>query len=624
MMNDTQQLAELNAMIEGIADQLCDTVDNNFDITVSVDTDNEQAQKLSLLINFLLENVRRNVGKLAQLNEQLETRVKERTELLDLVISGTDDGVWVWFFNEQRIEFSEKWYSMLGLPYSSEHASPSYWTKRIHPRDRARLYMAFRSAIEGHQSVLNVEYRIRHEAGGYRWMLCRGACSRDSSAQPYLLAGTQTDITELKSIDPKSGLANEHYLKERIEDAIDQQEHFCLALFSLDQIEGATLVDEYSDIGQLEASVAEGLITGIDITSTIARVSTSTFAVFRKIAEGSDLTLESREDERRLREIFNESFCGKANIRLSLGVVASDELQLTSAADALNAASSVLRYSKQFGSVQYYDSSFREMTARRFSIEEKLRIGVTNGCIQPWFQPIYSGRDRRLVGFEALARMICLDDGHVPPDEFIPIAEEKSLMWQVGDCILRQSILLAKVLSEGFPGGQHCYVGVNVSAQQFITGGLADFVLELLDEYKLNPQHLRLELTESVLVDNFEQVRSQLYVLRRAGIKIALDDFGTGYSSLSYLRYLPIDVIKIDRSFVTDLDKQERKAAIVKTIISLAQLLKLDVVAEGIETEDELSALNAMADLSIQGYLFSPAIKEMEALELVSGCTKAA
>ena len=160
MASEAQQLAEMKALVEGIADQLCETVDNNFDIRVHTDSDNVQAQKLSLLINFLLENVRRNVGQLAELNEKLETKVEERTELLDLVISGTDDGVWIWYFTEHRIEFSEKWYSMLGLSQSEHNPSPRYWTKRVHPRDRARLYTAIRALIEGRQSSLNIEYRV--------------------------------------------------------------------------------------------------------------------------------------------------------------------------------------------------------------------------------------------------------------------------------------------------------------------------------------------------------------------------------------------------------------------------------------------------------------------------------
>ena len=619
MASEAQQLAEMKALVEGIADQLCETVDNNFDIRVHTDSDNVQAQKLSLLINFLLENVRRNVGQLAELNEKLETKVEERIELLDLVISGTDDGVWIWYFTEHRIEFSEKWYSMLGLSQSEHNPSPRYWTQRVHPRDRARLYTAIRALIEGRQSSLNIEYRVYHASGGYRWMLCRGACTRNSAGQPHLLAGTQTDITELKSIDPKSGLPNEHYLRECIGDAIDDGENFSLILFSIDQVDSSSALDEQSGIGYLQELISKALVTGIDIEAVIARVSTTTFAVFKRLPESSEPAAATVRDVSRLVSMFNEAFCKKTQIRFSLGSMTSCELLLTKVEDAMNAAWSVLRHSKRYGCIQHYDQAYREDVSRRLSIEEKLRKGVKNGCVQPWFQPIYSGRNKQLVGFEALARLVCPEKGKISPAEFVPIAEQKSLMWEVGECILRQSMLLAKVMSGGIITRKPCYVAVNVSAQQLVTGKFADFVLALLDEYRLTPDYLRLELTESVLVDNFDVVRSQLSVLRQAGIKIALDDFGTGYSSLSYIRHLPIDVIKIDRSFITDLDSQDRKAAIVKTILSLAELLKLDVVAEGVETSEELAVLNAIQNLSVQGFLFSPPVNEREALTLVKG-----
>ena len=173
--------SELQSVIASIADQLCDTVDNKFDMHVSIDSDDVQGQKLSLLVNFLLENVRRNMSQLEQLNNRLEHKVKERTELLDLVISGSDDGVWIWFFNEDRVEFSAKWHAMVGEPVTDEFQDLTHWLQRVHPRDRADLQGAIKALLEGRENNLTAEYRIRHASGGYRWMLCRGACQREKT-----------------------------------------------------------------------------------------------------------------------------------------------------------------------------------------------------------------------------------------------------------------------------------------------------------------------------------------------------------------------------------------------------------------------------------------------------------
>ena len=213
--------------------------------------------------------------------------------------------------------------------------------------------------------------------------------------------------------------------------------------------------------------------------------------------------------------------------------------------------------------------------------------------------------------------MDCPGVGEVSPAEFIPVAEQSGLMNALGECILEQSIQMAKQLCEGILVGEAFYIGVNVSAVQLLNNGFVERVIELLRRHQLDAKYLRLEVTESVFVGNLDKARSVLCALRKAGIKIALDDFGTGYSSLSYLRHLPIDVLKIDRSFITDLEQQDSKAAIVKTIVSLAALLELDVVAEGVESKEELTALNAISAMSIQGFYFSRALPEKTLMPLI-------
>lgn len=608
--------SELQSVIASIADQLCDTVDNKFDMHVSIDSDDVQGQKLSLLVNFLLENVRRNMSQLEQLNNRLEHKVKERTELLDLVISGSDDGVWIWFFNEDRVEFSAKWHAMVGEPVTDELQDLNHWLQRVHPRDRADLQGAIKALLEGRENNLTAEYRIRHASGGYRWMLCRGACQRDENGEPTLLAGTQTDITSMRLVDQRTGLPNEHFLRERMEDVMDKGASFYLILIAFHQLDSLSESLDHSGLSTLQDDVSRRLIGTVDVRSVVAKISGNTFAVFGQVRGNDDPTRLMEAECDAIATSFSEPFriqsYGDHVINTAIGALESTELANTSAEEMINAAWSALRYSKKRGEICFYDQQHRDVSARRVLIEQKIRSGIRDGGIAPWFQPIFAGRTKALVGFEALARMDCPGVGTVSPAEFIPAAEQSGLMGELGECILSQSIAMAKSLTAGVLRGEPFYIGVNVSAMQLLSEGFASTVFRLLNEHQLSPEFLRLEVTESVFVGNIDIAKTELSKLRNAGIKIALDDFGTGYSSLSYLRHLPIDVLKIDRSFITDLEQQDSKAAIVETIVSLARLLELDVVAEGVETEAELTALNAISAMSIQGFYFSRALPEYE------------
>lgn len=614
---------ELQSVIASIADQLCDTVDNRFDMHVTVDSDDVQGQKLSLLVNFLLENVRRNMSQLEHLNNQLEDKVNERTELLDLVISGSDDGVWIWFFNDNRVEFSAKWHSMLGEAPANTPQDLNHWLQRVHPRDRADLQAAIKALLQGRENNLTAEYRILHASGGYRWMLCRGACQRNALGEPTLLAGTQTDITNMRLVDSRSGLPNEHYLRERIEDAMDKDRGFYLLLIAFNQLDSLSDSLDHTSISRLQDDVARRIVTTVDVSSVVAKISGNTYAVLgHSDTSSGDLSLNKmREESSAILQSFDVPFRIKSHgdhvMNIAIGALESSEMNNVGAEEIINGAWSALRHSKKHGGICFYDQQHRDVSARRVLIEQKIRTGIRDGGVRPWFQPIFSGRTEHLIGFEALARMDCPGVGEVSPADFIPVAEQSGLMNALGECILEQSIQMAKQLCEGILVGEAFYIGVNVSAVQLLNNGFVERVIELLRRHQLDAKYLRLEVTESVFVGNLDKARSVLCGLRKAGIKIALDDFGTGYSSLSYLRHLPIDVLKIDRSFITDLEQQDSKAAIVKTIVSLAALLELDVVAEGVESKDELTALNAISAMSIQGFYFSRALPEKTLMPLI-------
>uniref|UniRef100_UPI00258B859A PAS domain-containing protein n=1 Tax=Idiomarina sp. TaxID=1874361 RepID=UPI00258B859A len=268
-MADTHH-PSLRQVITQIADQLCDTIDNNFDIHVSVDTQDTEGQKLALLVNFLLENVRRSLTDMQSLNEQLEDKVKERTSLLDLILAGSNDGVWIWDIANDELTLSGRWYSMLELPHDANTQSPEFWYQQIHPADRERFSNAIRGLRKGESEHLNVEYRVKTTRHGYRWMLCRGVCQKDNEQQCSIVAGTQTDISAMRIFDQESGMPNERYLRERVEDALDEQQPLFLIYVTVENIDAILNASEHASNARLYPVIQERLnhINGLHLVAS--------------------------------------------------------------------------------------------------------------------------------------------------------------------------------------------------------------------------------------------------------------------------------------------------------------------------------------------------------------------
>jgi EAL domain-containing protein (putative c-di-GMP-specific phosphodiesterase class I) len=253
-----------------------------------------------------------------------------------------------------------------------------------------------------------------------------------------------------------------------------------------------------------------------------------------------------------------------------------------------------------------------ERALRRLSLENSLRRGLEREEFVLYYQPQISAKTNKLIGIEALVRWQHPELGLVSPLDFIPIAEATGLIVPLGEWILNTACTQnAKWQRAGLPPMR---VGVNLSLRQFQQCNLVETISHILTVADLKPQYLELELTESVLMDNTEMTVETLRNLRVLGIKISIDDFGSGYSSLSYLKNLPIDTLKIDRTFVTDFAADSSDAAIVKTIITLAHNLHLNTIAEGVETEEQAILLSDLGCDEMQGYLFSKplSVKDLE------------
>jgi EAL domain-containing protein (putative c-di-GMP-specific phosphodiesterase class I) len=271
-----------------------------------------------------------------------------------------------------------------------------------------------------------------------------------------------------------------------------------------------------------------------------------------------------------------------------------------------NAEAAMHRAKERGGArLELHDAAARARVAARARMEDDLRRALASGD-QLWvaYQPIHRAGGG-IAGLEALVRWTHPELGLVAPSDFIPIAEETGLIVQLGEVVMREACAQMKRWQVMFPADPPLYVAVNLSSKQFSQTSLISKVAEIIEETGVNPSGVKLEITESLVMENIDTATDMLRQLRGLGIKLAIDDFGTGYSSLSYLHRFPIDTLKIDRSFVTRMSENNENTEIVRTIVVLAQNLGMDVVAEGVETNEQLVILQKLGCENGQGYFFS-------------------
>ena len=300
-------------------------------------------------------------------------------------------------------------------------------------------------------------------------------------------------------------------------------------------------------------------------------------------------------------------------INASIGISCSPD-DGTEAETLIKNADLALYRAKQEGKAgyQFFEQAMDDAARRRRQLELDLRIALSEGQFELYFQPLYSLSEERLVGFESLLRWHHPQRGMVSPAEFIPLAEETGLIIPIGEWVIREACRQAAQWPE------RLRVAVNVSSIQFKSTNLQNAILQALAQSGLEPSLLEVEITESVFIADIDQTLDLLHKLRSLGVRISLDDFGTGYSSLSYLRSFPFDKIKIDRSFVTDLDQGTGASAIIRAITTLAGALGMETLAEGVEAEDQIESLRREGCQQAQGFWYSRPVPGGEVGRIVS------
>jgi diguanylate cyclase (GGDEF)-like protein/PAS domain S-box-containing protein len=519
--------------------------------------------------------------------------------------------------------FEEIWQRSCESIYKNSQA----WMEAIHPADRERAESVFGQQLQG--LSFDNEYRIVQPSGVVRWIRDRSFPIRDTEGKIVRLGGVAEDITERKGYeevlrhqamhDPLTELPNRRLLMAEMEDAIKRhsRKDDLLAIYFIDLDRFKLVNDSWGHAAgdQLLKQVTTRLHAVTRPTDTLARVGGDEFTLLapgfadkKEVAALGKSLLESLEAPFRIdgRELF---------IGASVGISlfpdhGEDPDILQRHADA--ATQEAKRNGK--GQVVFFSEAFAEETHNRLVMETNLRRALAAGEFHLNFQPQFAYEGIDPVRFEALIRW------HPPgcstsiaPDCFIPFAEETGLIVPIGTWVLMEACRSAVAWQESDLHG--IGVAVNVSARQFASPGFVELVAQTLKESGLRPRLLELEITETVFLAGLEDSATKLAGLKVLGVSIALDDFGTGYSSLSYLRNLPIDVIKIDRSFLIETGQKQSGEAVLRCLIDLAHVLGIRVIVEGVETTEQLDLLRSLGCDEMQGFLLgkpSPGVTEFQ------------
>jgi diguanylate cyclase (GGDEF)-like protein/PAS domain S-box-containing protein len=574
------------------------------------------------------------LDRMALLNdlEVQTTTLRESEERYALAAMGTNDGLWDWDVRTSQVYYSPRWKALLGYAEAEIGDTSQDWFGRVHPDDLPILQRVIAQHHASRSAHFEVELRMMHHDGAYRWMLCRGTTVYTAQGSPQRLAGSISDISRRKRVeeqlrhsafhDALTGLPNRSLLLDRLEQALQgahrsPNHQFALLFLDLDRFK--TINDSLGHLvgDLLLMSLAQRLQTLVRSSDTVARLGGDEFVVLLDgIADERDVTRMAQRIEEALRVPFNlnghEVFAsGSIGISIGAGHYERPEDLLRDADMAMYRAKALGR-----GRHEVFSAPLHLEAQQRLQLETDLHRALERQELRVFYQPIVSLATGQLIGAEALLRWEHPTRGLVPPQEFIPLAEETGLIAPIGRWVLRHACAQAQQWHR--QGHSHLTISVNVSVRELQAPGFVRAVETTLEEIRLPAHSLILEMTESTSMEQVSLTSPVVERLRGLGVQIAFDDFGTGYSSLSYLRHFRVNRIKIDHSFIRDMTKGSDEQAITEAMIAMAHRLNITVVAEGVETREQWELLETYRCDAVQGYLISRPVPNEEFLALLS------
>jgi len=564
----------------------------------------------------------KQVSELSLESEALKTEIVERArataelKLAASVFENTMDGVMISDQAGYILSVNPAFTVITG--YSAAEVVGRHVDLRRSNRHDTEFYTKMRSELVRDGRWEGEVWNRRQNGEAYLEWLSIGAITGDDG-KPVRYVSVFNDVTELRQKDerirhlafrdPLTGLPNRAMLLDRLERSLAlsprEGEGLGVMIVDLDRFKkiNDTLGHEIGD-GLLQ-EVARRLTNCLRETDTVARSGGDEFVIL--LEHVKKLKVYVRVAEKIAACLAAPMTLGGhvLHIGASIGIAAfpgdgADAVELMKHADAaMYAAKADGR-----GTYRFFQMAMAQEAARHLQMEMNLRHAVANGELELFYQPQVSLATNAVVGVEALLRWHHPVLGLVLPTSFIPLAEENGMIGALGDWILEEACRQSRAWQD--QGLDRIKISVNVSARQLQGDGLVDRIAGLISKHGISPSDLEIELTESMIMANPDEVSGVLARLRETGITVAVDDFGTGYSSLAYLRRLPIDVLKIDRSFVENADTNEDDAQIVRIIVALGEVFKLEIVAEGVETAGQAAFLKSCGCSVTQGFLHSP------------------
>ncbi|PZO02837.1 MAG: bifunctional diguanylate cyclase/phosphodiesterase [Hyphomicrobiales bacterium] len=535
-------------------------------------------------------------------------------ERLGRALDAGSDGLWDWTIDTGQTWFSDRWLTMLGYEPGELEGHVRTWQRLIHTEDEPKALELLQAHFDGHSPVYECEHRLLRKDGTWGWVLARGkVVERDAVGLPQRIVGTHIDIEERKIAEQQiahmahhdglTGLTNRTHFHELLRLALWEvaNEGGTCAVMCLDLDRFKAVNDTVGHMAgdELLKSVAARIAKRIRPTDTVARLGGDEFAVLVR-NNPTDECLGKLAQDLICAVGRPFSFAGQSiEVGLSIGIARAPQHGLVESILFSRADLALYRAKAEGRNChRIFDAAMNETVTRRRELERDLRTALAEGGLELHYQPQVKATTCELVGFEALARWRHPTRGLIPPYEFIPLAEETGLISLLGEWVLRTAC------NEAASWTRPLKIAVNLSPREFQQVDLPERILGILSETGLQPDRLEIEVTETAIFADTNRALSILQRLKALGISIAMDDFGTGYSSLATLQAFPFDKIKIDRSFVGQVEANPQAAVIVRAVLGLGRNLGISVVAEGVETVEQMRFLVGEACDELQGYLF--------------------
>jgi diguanylate cyclase (GGDEF)-like protein/PAS domain S-box-containing protein len=560
--------------------------------------------------------------------EHEDAHLRESEEKFRLISESSKVGIFQLDRHGNCIYANEEMSKISGL--SSETLLAQSWLGVVHPDDKRRIADQFQLMIEHNAGHINLDCSLMLPDGSVKWVTGDVAPMQDAKNQQIGYLGTLSDISELKQAydqleqmafyDTLTGLANRRLFRNRLEHMLSNIPRtgagVALILIDLDHFKHVNDSMGHDSGDSLLTVISERLKHCVRFTDTVARLGGDEFAVI--LPNVPDTLTVSAIAEKILHSLSKPVLLDdqEVGISASMGISMAPE-DSNSAEVLIKNADLALYKAKDEGrnNFKFFTTEMNTLLVKHLNLVQQLRQAIDNQSFHLQYQPQVDLMSGQLVGFEALVRWSHKDRGMISPVEFIPAAEETSLIIPLGRWILRTACQQMKAMCDARLINNRAVMAVNLSIKQFEDMQLTKYIGDLLIEFDLRPAQLELELTESMLMENLEETVETLNGLKALGVGLSIDDFGTGYSSLGYLKRLPVNVIKVDRSFVMDIPNDTEDMEITAAVIAMAHKLRYKVVAEGIETDEQYQFLRESGCDYGQGYFFSPPLSPNELID---------